>query len=140
MIKVINEFPNNVLAIKAEGTFTSKDYQQIVIPELENKSQMHRRISVLYQIKTESIESSNQELWQDFYKAFSTTRKLERLAVVTENRFIRVAMEVIGPRLSLSHRVFREKDLEAAENWIQQGVFYHRSKTSIADRYIQEGL
>jgi hypothetical protein len=50
MIKMLNDFPDNVLAVSAEGKITGTDYETVLIPAIEEKLKTNKKIRMLYQL------------------------------------------------------------------------------------------
>lgn len=48
MLKNMNNLPDNVLGITAEGKITGKDYETLLIPALEEKLKVNKKIRMIY--------------------------------------------------------------------------------------------
>ena len=46
----MNDLPENILGVSAEGKVTGKDYETILIPAVEVKFKTHKKIRMLYQL------------------------------------------------------------------------------------------
>ena len=53
MMELIQGLPDNVLGIIGSGTITGEGYDTVLIPAMKDKLQRHKKIRMLYQLKTD---------------------------------------------------------------------------------------
>jgi hypothetical protein len=50
MIKILSQFPENVVAIACEGRVRRKDYDDVLVPAVKAALQRHKKIRLFYEI------------------------------------------------------------------------------------------
>ena len=55
----MNDLPENVIGISAEGKITGTDYETILIPELEKNLKTTKKIRMLYHLGTRFLMQKN---------------------------------------------------------------------------------
>ena len=53
MLKIMNDLPDNVLGVSAEGKITGTDYETVLIPAIEKKLKANKKIRMVYQLGNE---------------------------------------------------------------------------------------
>ncbi|GAB3093353.1 STAS/SEC14 domain-containing protein [Aestuariicella hydrocarbonica] len=118
MIEVLNDFPDNVVAVACQGHVTRHDYEAVLIPAVENALQRHRKIRLFYHIK-ESFEGVDASaVWEDFKIGIEHLLRWERIAVITDVRWIVHTIKAFSFVLPGDVRVFPGVQAQSAYEWI----------------------
>ena len=120
MIILLGDFPDNVIAARAEGQVTGEDYTQTLVPAVEAKIAVHDRVRLLYQIGPDFKRFTTTALWEDAKIGLHHLGGFERIAVVTDVAWIRKLVDGIGGTIPGATRCFTLDEIETAKAWIQE--------------------
>lgn len=120
MLKVINDLPANVLGIEASGEVTSKDYETVLVPALEEKLSTTKRVRFLYLFGQDFTDYTGGAAWEDAKVGLSHMTRFERVAVVTDVSWIGIAVKAFGFAMPGHVRVFKNSDLQDARDWVSE--------------------
>jgi hypothetical protein len=118
MIERIPGLPPNVLGYTAKGTVTAEDYETIIIPEVEASFARQGKVRFLYHIGEEAEGFETAAMWDDTKLGFKHFKDWERIAVVTDIGWIRLAIKGFGLAMRGRVRVFHNDEMAKAVHWI----------------------
>lgn len=118
MVEKIAGLPDNVIGFKATGTVTAKDYESIIIPEVEALFSRQRKIRFLYHLGNAFSGFEAAAVWDDTKLGLKHLSGWERLAIVSDVEWIRGAVRLFGVAIPGKVRVFGNEEMEAATRWI----------------------
>lgn len=118
MIKVLADFPENVVACSGEGHVTRKDYEDVLIPRVNAALSRYPKIRVYYELGPafENIDAG--AAWEDFKLGIENLSRWERMAVVTDVAWIRLALNAFRVFMPGQLRVFDVNQGAQARAWI----------------------
>src|SRR5215468_991609 len=118
MIAVLEGFPDAVTAFVAEGRVTKKDYEDVLIPKLENALREHKKIRCYYELgeRYSGIEAG--AVWTDFKLGIKHLTRWERIAVVTDVGWIRMVVNAFRFLVPGEVRVYETAKSSEAKGWI----------------------
>ncbi|PRQ03951.1 STAS/SEC14 domain-containing protein [Enhygromyxa salina] len=119
MLEQIPRLSPNVTAIKAIGTVTKADYQEVVEPILDQARHENRRIRLLYQFGPEFDRFTGGGVWEDVRIGLSALRLLDACAIVTDVEWIRQSVDITRFMVPFPVRVFENSQLDAAAAWLE---------------------
>ena len=119
MIKVLEGFPESVLALAAEGQVSRRDYEDILIPRLDALLRRHGRIRVYYELGAAFAGIDAEAVWEDLKIGFEHLSRWEKMAVVTDVRWIRLALHAFRFLMPGELRVFDTGHAAEARAWIR---------------------
>ena len=120
MLEIVEGFPDGIVAISARRYVTSTDYDNALIPLVEEALETHRKVSLYYELDE---GFSGIEAGAAFKYALSCGRYLlrwERIAVVTSSVWVLFAMSVFSVLMPRRCRVFTARRADHARGWIMQ--------------------
>ena len=120
MIVLLDKFPDNVVAVRAQGLVTGEDYAATLVPAVERKARAHDKVRLLYQIGPDFKRFTTTALWEDAKVGFHHLDSFERIAVVTDVGWIGKLAEGISLASSGRLQVFPLADIENATAWISE--------------------
>ena len=91
MIEPSQGFPDNVVACAAKGQVTKKDYEQALIPDVERALERNAKIRCYYELSPEFAGFDAGAAWEDAKLGIEHLTRWERVAVVTDVEWIRLA-------------------------------------------------
>jgi hypothetical protein len=122
MVERIEGLPEWVLAFSAKGTVTRSDYDQIIVPAVEEASAKHHKLRFLYDIGADFSEFETAVMWEDAKIGLKHLWSWDRVAVVTDIEWIRGAMELLCFLFHGHVRVFRNGQMAEAREWISEEI------------------
>ena len=118
MIRLIEGFPNNVIAAACEGHVTRRDYEEVLIPAVAAALRRHRKLRVYYEVTPQFSGIEAGAVWEDFRLGMQHLSQWERMAAVTDVEWIRLAVNAFRFLLPGELRVFPLSEAGEARRWI----------------------
>jgi hypothetical protein len=119
MIHVMANLPDHVLGLSAEGEVTGGDYEETLIPAVEERIQRHGKVRILYHLGPAFTGYTAAAIWDDARLGLTHRRDFEKIAVVTDADWCRYAVRLFAPLIPCPVRLFANAELAAATDWIQ---------------------
>jgi len=120
MVEAIKNLPENVLGFTATGKVTAHDYESVIIPAVEALFARERKSRFLYHLGEDFKGFESAAMWDDAKIGWKHLTGWEKIAVVSNVEWIRVAMKVFGLTMPGHVRVFGNDRLAEAVEWIAQ--------------------
>ena len=117
MIRVLNDVPDNVLAVEAVGKVTETDYESVLAPAVRTKLDAHGKLRLVYVLGDEFDGWTMGAMWQDAKVGVSDAKAWERVAIVTDKDGLRHTVQAFGWMIPGDIRTFGLSDLDAATAW-----------------------
>jgi hypothetical protein len=118
MIELIEGLPDNVIGLNATGTITGDDYENVVVPAIEEHLERHDKVRLLYHCGPEMTGFVLTAAWDDAKVGLKHMTRWERIAVVTDEGWIANSVKVFGFMMPGHIKVFANDELAAARDWI----------------------
>lgn len=118
MIDRLQNMPPGVDGVRARGTVTKEDYQQVIEPILDDARSHGRRIRFLYHFGPEFQGFTPGAAWEDARVGWHYLRLFERCAIVSDIRWIREASRLVGAMLPCPVKVFGNDGWQEALAWV----------------------
>jgi hypothetical protein len=118
MIEILEGFPGGVVAVTAKGRVTKQDYDDVLIPKLREVLSRRGKIRLYYELGEGFSGIDPGAAWEDFTLGMRYLRRWERVAVVTDVDWIRIAIGVFRFLVPGEIRVFGTSQALDARNWI----------------------
>ncbi len=119
MIELMPDLPEHVVGLSAIGEITGEDYEQILIPAIEERIKRHGKVRVLYHLGPAFTGYTAAAMWDDAKLGFTHRRDFEKVAVVTEVEWCRHAVRLFAPLIPCPVQLFANAELAAAMDWVQ---------------------
>ncbi len=117
-VTLMPDLPDNVVGLSVRGVVHARDYQEIIIPEIERKLARYPRIRLLYRLGPELEALSAGAVWNDAMVGLKHLTGFERVAVVSDVGWIRHSVAAFAPLIPAEVQVFGDGELAAAKAWI----------------------
>lgn len=118
MIEMLEGFPDSVVAAIAKGHVTKKDYDDVLIPKVNEALGRHDKIRCYYELGSQFSGFDAAAAWEDFKIGIEHLSRWERVAVVTDVDWIRFTMKVFRFLMPGEVRVFGNSQASDAKSWI----------------------
>jgi len=120
MVERLTDLPDNVVGISATGKVTAQDYESTIIPAVEDVLKRHDRVRFLYHLGAAFDGFEAAAMWDDAKLGLAHFAAWERVAMVTDVDWLRVAMKVMGVVMPGHMRVFYDSELDEAKRWVAE--------------------
>jgi len=118
MVENIPGLAENVLGFSAKGKVTAQDYESVIIPAVEAQFARQKKVRFLYHLGQEFTGFEAAAMWDDAKLGLKHLSGWEKMAVVSDLAWVRVAIETFGLALPGRVRVFHNSELAEAKRWI----------------------
>jgi hypothetical protein len=118
MINILTNFPDNVVAAAAQGVVTRHDYENRLVPQVEQALKRFPKIRCYYELGPQFSRMDAGAMWEDFKIGVEHLTRWERVAVVTDVEWIRHAVNIFRFLMPGELRVFATSEAAAAREWI----------------------
>ena len=120
MLRPISDMPSGTLGFEAIGEVEDEDWEDQVEPVLRREMADGRKIRLLYLFGPEAREVEGEAMTADtgFRTRYATS--FDRVAVVSDESWMRPAMRGLSFMLPGKARAFPVAELEAAKAWLAE--------------------
>ena len=118
MLKIMNDLPDNVLGVSAEGKITGNDYETVLIPAVEEKLKANKKISMLYHLGNSFSGFDLSAMIDDAKIGMKHLSAWEKIALVSNHEMINTFAKFFGYMMSCELRIYKNSELEDAKKWV----------------------
>jgi hypothetical protein len=120
MLRRITDMPAGTIGFEAVGEVEDDDWEETVEPVLRQEIAAGRNVRLLYLIGTEAHEVEGDAMSADTGFRVRHATSYERVAVVSDEDWIRPALRALSFLLPGKAKGFRVRDLAEAKAWLAQ--------------------
>jgi hypothetical protein len=120
MMKILKDFPGDVLAIRADGYVTRKDYEDVLIPAANAAFALHQKLRVYYETGPQFSGFEIGAMWEDFMVGVGHWTGWERIAVVTDIDWIKHAVNAFRFLMPCPLKTFTPDESMHAREWVAE--------------------
>ena len=106
MITLMEGFPENVVAVRAEGQVTASDYDKVLIPAVEKALARAKKLRFYYEIGPGFTGMDLGAMLKDLGVGIGHLSQWDSIAVVTDIDWIKHATQLFGFLLPTKTEVF----------------------------------
>jgi hypothetical protein len=118
MIELLPGFPEGVVAAVAKGQVTRRDYDEVLIPAIEAAFRRREKVRCYYELGQAFTGMDAGAMWEDFRVGFGHLKGWERMAVVTDVDWIKLAINFFRFLVPGEIRIFPTREAAEARRWI----------------------
>ncbi len=118
MFTILNDFPDDVLAVSVTGKVTAKDYDAVLVPAVEAKLRAHQPLKVFFYLGPDYEGFQAGAMVEDLRLGIRHLKEWGRIAVVTDAAGIREMVNLFRMFLKRPLKVFFNADYDKAKAWI----------------------
>jgi SpoIIAA-like len=118
MIKILEGFPAATVAVACEGHVTREDYEKVLIPGVNEALAGHDKVRIYYEIGPSFSGFDVGAVWEDAKVGLEHLARYERMALVTDVPWIRLAVGAFRFLMPGRLRVFGTSQANEARTWI----------------------
>jgi SpoIIAA-like len=119
MIKLLEGFSAGTVAVACEGHVTREDYEKILIPRVNEALARHDKVRIYYEVGPSFSGIDVGAVWEDTKVGFEHLARWERMALVTDVGWIRLAVGAFRFLMPGRLRVFDMARAAEARSWIE---------------------
>ena len=120
MIEITSGMPDNILAVTAHGMVTAQDYENILLPAVEEALKRHEKIRVLFRTGEDFSGYTAGAMWDDAKLGVQHLTAFEKIAVVSDVPWLAQAARVFRFLIPCPVKIFGGDRLSDAEAWIRE--------------------
>jgi hypothetical protein len=117
-IEVLEGLPDNVLAFEAAGKVTDSDYEDVLIPAVEESLKTQDKVRLLYVLGSRFEGYEAEAMWDDAKLGLGHLGSWEKIALVTDQGLLRGMVKAMGFAMPGEVKVFSLDELEQAKSWV----------------------
>lgn len=121
MIEVVEQ-DGNIVHLKANGKLSNDDYQQVLIPRLEQVIKEHGKARVILAMGEEFHGWELAAMWDDAKFGMQHRRDFEKLAVVGGSKWVEWATKIGALIIPCEVKTFASSQLADARSWIKAPI------------------
>jgi hypothetical protein len=118
MLEIIEGMPENVVAVNARGKVTGEDYDDVLIPVIEDKLKKNKKIRVLYVLGPDFSGFTAGAMWDDAKIGIRHLTAYEKVAVVSDVSWVVNATKFFSFIIPCPVKIFGNDKLSEAKAWI----------------------
>jgi hypothetical protein len=118
MIEITKDESSGIVAVRAVGTLSKDEYDEAVVPLLEEATRTGQRIRCLCEVGPEFRGLTPSALWEDVTLGLRGVRLFAACAVVSDVDWVRVMSRMAAFFMPCPVQVFAEQDREQAVKWL----------------------
>ncbi|WP_299789108.1 STAS/SEC14 domain-containing protein [uncultured Shewanella sp.] len=120
MLELLSGFDHDTVAIRASGVVTADDYDQHLLPVIEEKLKDHASIKLWYEFDERFEGISVGTLWDDAKLGLFHLTDFYRVAFITDSRMVSGMAHALAYMIPCPVRVFERSDLGLAVQWLKE--------------------
>ncbi len=117
-IEILDHYPNDVIAVKVSGYLTSRDYEEVLAPLVEEKLKRHDKLKMLLVVDATFEGASAGAMWDDAKLGLKHFTKYRKMAIVSDVEWMRNSVRLLGILMPGVVHVYPSAQREIADEWI----------------------
>ena len=122
MLRRIADMPAGTMGFEAIGEVDDDDWEETVEPVLRREIAEGRQVRLLYLLGPDTREVEGDAMTKDTGFRARHASSYERVAVVSDEDWMRPALSALSFLLPGKAKGFRVRDLDAAKAWLTEGL------------------
>ena len=130
MFKQMFDMPLGTVGFEAVGKIDDDDFEDVVAPVLRQQIAGGHKLRLLYLLGPQLSEYDGDAAQEEFKFAARHATAYERVAIVTDESWLRPALRLISVLVPGKIRGFPVVDLADARTWVAEGLDGHGGSTT----------
>jgi hypothetical protein len=119
MLTIMPSSHDNIVGVQGTGKVTDQDYQQVLIPQLENVLKNHDKARFLYYLDDNFAGWELGAMWEDTKFGMRHKNDFDKIAVVGGPKWVAWGTKLIGHFMEGQVKTFSPKELKSAWDWLE---------------------
>lgn len=130
MFKQMFDMPPGTVGFEAVGKIDDDDFEDVVAPVLRQQIASGHKLRLLYLLGPQLSDYDGDAAQEEFKFAARHSTAYERVAIVTDESWLRPALRLISVLVPGKIRGFPVVDLADARTWVAEGLDGHGGSTT----------
>jgi len=130
VFKQMFDMPPGTIGFEAVGEIDDDDFEDVVAPVLRQQIASGHKLRLLYLLGPQLREYEGDAAQEQFKFAARHATAYERVAIVTDESWLRPALRLISVLVPGKIRGFPVVDLADARTWVAEGLDGHGGSTT----------
>ena len=122
MLRRMDDMPTGTIGFEAVGEVEDDDWEDAVEPVLRREMADGRKVRLLYLLGADARDVEGDAMTADTGFRARHASSFERVAVVSDEDWMRPALRALSVLLPGQARGFHVRELDAAKTWLADGV------------------
>lgn len=118
MIRLLKGMPAGVVGLEAIDDVEKEDYENVLVPAIEKAVEEHGKVRLVYVLGHDFDDYETDAVWEDLKLGAQYPASFERVAVVTDAKWVGPSLKVFSVLWPGQARGFKLSELEAAKTWV----------------------
>ena len=118
MIEITSGMPDNILAVTAHGMVTAEDYENVLLPAVEEALKRNNKIRFLFRTGEDFSGYTAGAMWDDAKLGVRHLTAFEKIAVVSDVPWLVQAVRFFRFFVPCPVKIFSGDRFSDAEAWI----------------------
>ncbi len=120
MLKLIQDLPQGVVGVEAQGQVSASDYEQVLVPAVDaaREAAGDGKVRLLYVLGSDFPDYTAGAAWEDAKLGLGRIRSWERIAIVSDAEWLRRAIHGLGWMMPGEVKVFGMGEADNARAWV----------------------
>lgn len=118
MIEIIKDLPPYVAAFRVSGAVTRQDYENVLIPKVDQVAKDHKKINFLLFLDTDVSNYTIGAWLDDIAVGIKHFTHWHRMAIVSHQSMVKKFTDIFGYLIPGETKGFNSEDLPTALEWI----------------------
>lgn len=119
MFKLMNDLPDDIVGVTAEGKITGEDYEKILIPTVEEKLKYLDGIKLIYNLSDSYTGYEFEAVIDDTKFGLKHLASFKKIAFVSDHEFMNSALRLFGYMIPCEVKIFSNSELSDAKDWVK---------------------
>ncbi len=111
---------SNIIILTATGQITDEDYENTIVPAIEETLSNYEKIRCLYVFGEEYDGFEGEAMWDDAKVGMKHITKFEKIGVVSDIKWIRRSIKAFGFLMPGEVKLFHNDELGEAKAWVAE--------------------
>ena len=120
MIEITDGLPDNILAVTAHGMVTAEDYENVLLPAVDEALKRHKKIRFLFRTGEDFSGYTAGAMWDDAKLGVRHVTGFEKIAVVSDVNWLVHTAKLFRFLFPCPVKIFAGKNIHDAEAWISE--------------------
>jgi hypothetical protein len=120
MIEITSGMPDNVLAVTAHGMVTAQDYENVLLPTVDEALKKHGKIRFLFRTGEDFSGYTAGAMWDDAKLGVRHLTAFEKIAVVSDVAWLVQTARFFRFVIPCPVKIFSSEKLRNAEAWVRE--------------------
>jgi hypothetical protein len=118
MLTLLPGFAHDTVAVKASGLVSGKDYDDILVPAIEEKLTDHASVRLWYEFGADFRGFSVAALWDDAKLGLFHLGDFSRVAIIADDTLMKGMAHALSWMIPCPVKVFGLAEQEVARKWL----------------------